>query len=189
MCIINYWIKDFDIFILLWICICMYIFLFKMYLMRIQWSWFTTLTFSDKIMQYYFGGGTPTKSRNKSGDELSNKISWRKRSSRKTFSDKYPGSKHRYQRFLFFSRCQLVIALGKCSTSCSSVTVNGLILAMAAVHPSCTFVTLLLNSWKSEYRFHTPIVSRILPSRYITRNWACLPRFSDFARRCSRQKW
>ena len=36
----------------------------------------------------YLGGGTPTKSLNKSGVELSNKISWRNRSSKNTLSDK-----------------------------------------------------------------------------------------------------
>ena len=46
---------------------------------------------------------TPTKSLRICGFELSNKMSWRKRSRRKTLRDKYPASRQRYHLCLFFS--------------------------------------------------------------------------------------
>ena len=101
----------------------------------------------------------PTKFRSISGLLLSNSISCKNRSNRNTFKLRYPASRQRNHRCLFFSNRQLVMALGMSSVSASSVTAMGCIDWRAVAHPSpCPFITFRLSSLKSEYRRHTPTV-------------------------------
>ena len=122
-----------------------------------------------------------TKSCSISGVELSNSTSWRKRSSKNAFKDKYPASKHLYHRFLFKSSFQLVIAFGSISMSGeSSVMARGCIAARTDEQFSWPRVTTRLNLSKSENRFQTPTVSRNEPAQNITKYWAYFPCLLDY---------
>jgi hypothetical protein len=82
-------------------------------LSRKCWSWLTEdiqpLVFNLLASEEF----TPTKSRRICGFELSNRMSWRNRSSKKTLRERYPASRHLYHLCLFFSNLLLKKRVGK----------------------------------------------------------------------------